>query len=367
MRPGHAVTTHAPPPRPAVPVVRVAPEAFTKHVGGVRRLAMEYVDALGSLGVQVDTIERATADTSMVTASPSAVRRLSLQLEELVFPLRRASRASRGVHHALYYDTVISTRSWPVVVTVYDMIHELFGVGSRRLRWAKRASVRRADHVVAISQHTADDVRRLLSPQCPVDVISPGISSAFLEPSSGERLVDGPYVLFIGARSGYKNFALLAAAWSSAPFSADARLVLAGGGDLTDSERDLLGMSGRRGGVVHLGHLDDHAVASLYRDALALVVPSRYEGFGLPVIEAMAMGCPVACSDTGSLPDVAAGHAALFPADSIEGCAAAIHEALATTAEQRAAARTYAQTFTWDRNARAHVQLFSHLTADRWR
>jgi glycosyltransferase involved in cell wall biosynthesis len=343
--------------------VRLGAEGFTKHVGGVRRVSLELAKALSSLGVEVTANDQLLKRVGMSTAQPSGLHRARLQAEELLFPIGSFARSKTGIHHALYYDFLLPSRRWPIVVTMYDMIHEIYGHGSSRLTLAKRQSVRNATAVVAISANTAADAQRILNIKVPVQVVPLGLSKPFLASGETEAPALGvsDEILFVGSRDGYKNFELLLDALAADPRLRDLRLAVVGGKDPSASElahwTERLGQHRLR----YVGRASDQELRDLYRSSAAFVLPSRYEGFGLPLLEAMATGCPVACSNGGSLPEVANGHAQMFDAQSVLQCADAILTAVSMGQQAQKAARTYALEFTWERSARAYCSIYETI------
>lgn len=162
-----------------------------------------------------------------------------------------------------------------------------------------------------------------------------------------------PYVLFVGTLEPRKGVADLVAAHRLVRQGhPDLSLVLAGPPGW-GSPPDLTGP-----GVIALGPADDDDLDALYRAAVALALPSRYEGFGLPVLEAMARGCPVVASDAASLVEVAGGAADLVPVGDVDALAGALDRLAADPDHRRRqaiAGRARAASFSWSRSAEAHA------------
>jgi glycosyltransferase involved in cell wall biosynthesis len=231
------------------------------------------------------------------------------------------------IFHETYYLATVQPTSAPRFLTVYDMIHERFpdqfqGV-DRNIPVLKAKAVARADHVIAISMSTRDDLIHYLniSPD-KVSVIPLAPSFDNTDDATGIQQWERPYLLYVGLREGVKNFQRFLKAFSgSKVLCSEFDVVCVGGGDFTSEEK----CSFRELGVekrVQLLHADDTRLAALYAQAALFVYPSLYEGFGLPIVEAMHCGCPVVCSNTSSMPEIA-GDAALYfdPADEEELCA----------------------------------------------
>jgi glycosyltransferase involved in cell wall biosynthesis len=359
-------------PRPAeapeqlrdLPNVRLTPEAFAKRSGGVRRVALGLLGALREAGapVSVSTFVETTTQTS---PTPSHLKRALLQAEETAYFAKQRLHHQRGIAHSLYYDQQQRLADWPLVVTVHDMIHERFGMGSAALRWAKRWAVQRAALIVTPSRATASDVTEFFPDVGSKVITIPwGISSLFLEERPDGRQVtpDRPFLLYVGARSGYKNLTILAHALER-PVLDEFRLMLVGGEPLLEGERAfLIEALGTPDRLLHVASASDEALRRLYDGAAALVVTSRSEGFGLPILEAMARECPVACARGGSSEEVSGGFAATFDPDSVAECADAIREAVAAPGHLREAAQTQAREYGWTRAARAHIDAYAEVS-----
>ncbi len=227
-------------------------------------------------------------------------------------------------------------------------------------------AVARADRVLADSESTRTDlVTHLNVPPDQVEVLYSGVDARFCPaPEPGERerigerygIGEHPYVLSVGTVQPRKNYVRLVRAFAqvTVPRWPGLRLLIAGGqGWLCD---EILAEAERHGDRVRvLGFVDDVDLPALYRHAALFAFPSLYEGFGLPVLEAMACGTPVVCSNTSSLPEVAGEAALLVDPLDIAGLAEGMLWVLADEGQcQEMVARGLARAaqFTWERAAR---------------
>jgi glycosyltransferase involved in cell wall biosynthesis len=213
----------------------------------------------------------------------------------------------------------------------------------RMLRAKLEDTARRCDVVFAISGHTAEEVvDRLRIPEARVRVAYPGIDPRYRPDGEREQRA-GPYILAVGTIEPRKNLGVLLDAFELLRRDRpEVELVVAGPAGWGD-QPDL-----RRPGVAAIGYADAERLARLYRGAAALAFPSRFEGFGMPIVEAMASGLPVVASAHPSL-DEAAGSAALRcdPDDAAE-LATALASALEKPELLRSAGLEHAARFTWE-------------------
>jgi glycosyltransferase involved in cell wall biosynthesis len=254
------------------------------------------------------------------------------------------------------------------VTTVYDMIHELYFPGSMTSERKKNA-LTRCDHVLCISKNTQKDLCELFDfpiERTSVTYLSYMDFSACKGSLHPSVLQDKkPYFLHVGQRSFYKNFPLLVRAFaSSAYLRNNFRIVCFGGAEMTDAERSYaldLGLSDEH--ITHMKGGDD-LLGSVYAHATAFVYPSLYEGFGIPPLEAMSVGCPVLSSNRSSLPEVVGNAGILFDPED--------HESLRVAMEQVAdseslrndfASKGYLQCrqFTWKQCAADTLQAYQRL------
>ena len=226
---------------------------------------------------------------------------------------RSISRFRPDILHETYYSVDDYRPSGTKrVLTVYDLIHERYpGLFERShmTTGPKKVAAQRADHVICISESTRRDVIEFCGvPPEKTSVVYLGVDVEFIRAS--ERIAGRlgplrPFFLYVGARGGYKNFDRFLRAYAqSAMLKSEFDLVCFGGGPLRSDELKVASELGlRHGQLTHRGG-SDTLLAQLYSEAEALVYPSLYEGFGIPPIEAMAVGCPVITSNTSSLPEV---------------------------------------------------------------
>jgi glycosyltransferase involved in cell wall biosynthesis len=217
------------------------------------------------------------------------------------------ARVGADLYHAIDF-RLPGRAPCPLVVTLHDLIPWVWGGGrmrGERMRfWLGRRLLRRAGLVIAVSSSTAADAARLHVANSSQVRVVPEAADPIFVPKEGavsrlrERFgLDGAFLLFVGALDVRKDPAALLVAWQSARrVDGDLKLVMTG----PPGNR----ARARIPGAVQLGLVDSDTLADLYTAAACLVFPSRYEGFGLPCLEAMACGCPVAAYRNSSLPEV---------------------------------------------------------------
>lgn len=241
-------------------------------------------------------------------------------------------------------------------------------------------SVRRADFVIADSVNTRNDVVVLLGvPQSRIDVVPGGVEPRFKPVAEPGRLGrarealgvgEAPFILAVGMLEPRKNLNVLMDAFAIARSRgalADHKLVLAGGkGWLVDRIMEHRAESPVRADILLPGFLADDLLPAAYSAAAVFVFPSLYEGFGLPILEAMACGTPVVSSNTSCLPEVAEGAALMVDPSDAEGLSRAI-ELAASDADLRADLRKRglerAASYTWDRAARKLLATYERVAA----
>jgi glycosyltransferase involved in cell wall biosynthesis len=339
--------------------------------GGISRYFTELVGTYQrepSLGVIPSVAARFVASKHLAEAglgSRVVVPRILGRASQL-FPVSQGlGKGADLVHHTYYSPFVLrGDRQLPRVTTIHDMIPELmpeyFPRGNPH--WAKRQHVEQSSGLVFVSEASRRDLLRLYGPQDVPMAVAPLAPGSTFHPRVPDSSPSLPFVVFVGARKGYKEFdtVLLALARLRPP---GLSVVAVGGGSLSRAERarvEELGLVGR----VRQVSVSDEGLARLYASAIALVVPSRYEGFGLPVVEAMATGCPVVASDIEVFREVADEAAEYFAVGDADALVVALERVLGDHVLRRSlreAALLRVRDFSWSRTARITAALYREV------
>jgi glycosyltransferase involved in cell wall biosynthesis len=276
------------------------------------------------------------------------------------------------IWHSTFY-TVPAKWDGHLIMSVYDMIHERYpdlysGANSDKFREIKRHSITRSDAVICISETTRQDVHHFYGIDLDlIYVVHLACSNVFIKLVSPQSvpntLVNQPFLLYLGGRSHYKNFALLAKAFSIWPHRKDVTLVLVGGRPWSDDEDDRLLKLGIRDRVQLLTNVDDQTLCQLYNQALGFVYPSLYEGFGIPLLEAMACGCPVVASRIPSTVEVAGDCPIYFDPTEEDDLINALDILLSDgqNPERIEVGIKKAGTYSWDKTAAEVLKVYQHL------
>lgn len=273
------------------------------------------------------------------------------------FPTEKLVGAG-AIFHSSYYR--VPTNQIPSVTTVHDMTHELMfsGLRSAILRRQKFMAIQRADVIIAISRSTRNDIVRVYPEfkKKRIEVIHNGVSECFHRPRSEDRKSQ---ILFVGSRKGYKDFPFAVELMTQLT---DFRFAIVGGGALSAAETSLLyNRLGDR--FDYLGALTTEALSKLYQTSTALLYPSRYEGFGLPPLEAMRSGCIAIVRDTSSLPEVVGTCGLTISDQSVFETGKTIAHRLSTSEiqELRLAGYEHSAAFSWDACARAMIEVYRSI------
>jgi glycosyltransferase involved in cell wall biosynthesis len=289
-----------------------------------------------------------------------------LERELTWFPLRLPRRARALGADVLHCPMPLAPprrHRVPTIVTVGDAMawthpEWLTRAHGLHARLVLGPALRRAAAVIVPSEHTRGELLGALPDLAPaqVTVTAWGVDERF-SPGPGPE-GRGPYLLAVGTLQPRKNLQAVLAAFDR--LRTEHSLVVVGARGWRD---ETLMQELTRDRVELRGHVHDDELVTLYRGAACLVFPSLAEGFGFPLLEAMACGTPVVCADAGSLPEVAGSAARTVPPHDHEALATAVSEVLADPAPWRERGLARAAEFTWERCAEQTVRIYREVLA----
>jgi glycosyltransferase involved in cell wall biosynthesis len=274
---------------------------------------------------------------------------------------RDAARAGADIYHCPSARAPLRRGKPPTVVTIQDLAS--FHYPETLTRWTRlyeRRTVphvaRAADMIIATSSDAANDIEAILKiPSSKIRVVPLAVEAKFFRPEAGPAPFSFPYVLFVGSAQPRKNLRRLAEAVTRvSQRHRDLRLVIAGA-DGWGNEANL------GPNVVLAGKVDDDQLLSLYRHARCAALVSLHEGFGLPVLEAMAAGTAVVASNVAALPEVSGGAAVLVDPLSVAAIADGIEDAIARRDSLIAVGEIHSAQFTWERTAELTLAVYREL------
>jgi len=223
------------------------------------------------------------------------------------------SKGDYDIFHPTYYDSYFLDYldKKPFVLTIHDMIHEIYSDMfplKDKTSKGKKLLAQKATKIIAVSENTKKDIIRFFGIDTnKIEVIYHGTPFVINNSSSDKINIDLPkkYILFVGSRGGYKNFYLFIETITPLLIKdSKLKVVCVGGGNFKEIEKEKF----KRLNIIdkiYQYSVNDNILAYIYQKAVAFVFPSLYEGFGIPILESFACGCPVICSRTSSLPEVA--------------------------------------------------------------
>lgn len=268
------------------------------------------------------------------------------------------------VHKTFFYPS--KHYECPEVITVYDMIHEKFSLNKEFIE-SKKQAIKSARHIISISESTKLDLIEIYKvPENKISVVYFGVGSNFIKDQDVKSLLNrAPNLVFVGRRNGYKNFGAFIEAFARSSFlTENFQIVVFGGGQFNQYERNLIQNLGIDKNIVKRDGTDSD-LRELLEDSVAMVYPSQYEGFGLPILEAMGMGCLVFTSNKSSMPEVGGNHAYYFDPSSIDSINSTLESKLMNisilSSSTQKEAIDWAKNFNWKKCADQTIKVYRSL------
>lgn len=275
----------------------------------------------------------------------------------------RLAKKNYDIYHQTHFDPFglrwIGNK--PMVTTFHDINFSTINPMPTVEQW-QRVSLARADKIIAVSECTKRDMLEIfkVDPQ-KVEVIYHGIEPAV--DSGRPRLVENPYILYVGTRVIHKNFNRLAEAFSAiSPRYPELRLVCTSKA-FNATEQEMFKRLGIEDKVINIS-ANEEEMNRLYRDALLFCFPSLYEGFGMPILEAMINHCPALISNASCFPEIASDAALYFEAEQTDDLKDKLEQMINDEELRSSLIRKGNQRvklFSWDKCAREHLEVYKSL------
>ena len=286
-----------------------------------------------------------------------------------IFTKNLIKEKSPNIIHTTDYPVYFDKKRFPLVVTVHDLIHEIFykDFGEKKIFRPKKKILDISDHIICVSENTKKDLIKFYNiSDKKISVIYHGNSFENFSPNMNGFKINFKYFLYIGSRKRYKNFFNLIKAFKlNKQIYNDYKIICFGGGKLLNSEIKKFSENNiDLNKIIIYDKNDDQSLFDLYKNAEALVYPSYYEGFGMPIVEAMSLGCPVISSDSSSMPEVFGNAALTFSPSSISDLKDKL-EVVAYDKEKRRKlinlGLKQSEKFTWEKCADKTLKIYNKI------
>jgi glycosyltransferase involved in cell wall biosynthesis len=283
-----------------------------------------------------------------------------------------SGRFKPQITHPTYYllmtGRAISEYKCPTVITVYDMIHEVFADSidpNRQISELKRKAIFSAQSILCISENTKRDLLErypALESRVTVTLLATELNKSYIHENT--IVPSCPYYLYVGSREGYKNFDRLLIAFTKVITKFPDLVLCVVGSSLNKAEKKRITELNLSKHIKYYGSASDSQLAKLYNSSIALVYPSLYEGFGIPPLEAISCGTAVIASNTSSIPEVVGGGGLLFDPTSTDELVDRLLLLLDNSSERDfllEKGRNQIKKFSWEKTTSETVNVYNSL------
>lgn len=343
-----------------------------QKAGGISVYWSELVKRCACSGHDVTFIEQDNETSNIFR------KQINISSSNIVYQKAMLTRISRylsvrlnvnrpSIFHSSYF-RICKNPKTVNIVTIHDCFYELFvrGLKQKVHLWQKKQALNNADAIICVSENTKSDLLKLYTHLHPdkVKVIYNGAGDEFFPlerilpfADSYEHILNKKYILYVGSRSSYKNFNLAIDVVSQLD---EYSLVAVGGGELSASDSSRLSPIHDR--FFHIKSPSSKDLNILYNHAFCLLYPSSYEGFGIPIAEAMKAGCPVITTSVSSIPEVAGNAGLMVDTICTADIIAKINDLNNESYRNKVIELGLIQgnTFSWDRCFRETLECYEH-------
>ncbi len=280
------------------------------------------------------------------------------------YSIYQLKRRTFDVFHQTDYNPycirIVKHKNIPFITTCHDLNFATVNKCDYLMRWQKK-SMENADAIIAISENTKNDLIKLWNiDEKRIRVIYHGVNN-MTNNKSYTRIIEQPYILFVGTRFTFKNFNQLLCTFAKLSYKyKDLKLICVGGKFNKEELNNIINLK-LIDKVIQMS-VSDSDLYNLYHFAEAFVFPSVSEGFGLPLLEAMANNCPVICSNTSCFPEIAGDAAMYFSPFNIDSIYSTIETVLLNSSLKEQLVikgRERVKSFTWEKCVKGHIDVYS--------
>ena len=272
------------------------------------------------------------------------------------------------IHETYFFKDYYNAPKSMKIITIHDMIHEkfphFFPKKDLTIEYKKNA-IKKADRIICVSNNTKEDlINTYKIDERKVFTVHHGIS---LKKNDSYKIKSKkpPFILYVGTRNAHKNFKILLNAFcESDKINKNFNLVLFGGGPLTREELELINKYRIQRNKIQIFGGDDNELIELYKNASAYVITSLYEGFGMPILEAMNNFCPVIASNKSSIPEVASFAAEYFDPENVGELKEVLLNVLFNDLKLKEMINnglTRAKEFSWEKTAKKTLRIYNSI------
>lgn len=283
--------------------------------------------------------------------------------------IRILNQTDANIVHITHYDPYLFkyAKGKKIVSTMHDLnffaIPEFYREKTNILKKWQQICAERSDFIITISENSKKDLINYLNiPENKIAVVYHGIDSTFHKITE-KRLIERPYILFVGRRNGYKNFQTVLKSFEILKDLYKDLCLICTGPDFSKSELETFIVSGLADRIFHFS-CSEIELQNLYSNAEFFVFPSFYEGFGFPLLEAMACECPVLCSNTSCFPEIAGKAGLFFEPSDIEELAYKMQQLLDSDDLKKELIKDgliQKNKFSWDVSREEHLKIYRKL------